>query len=175
MRKDIVKSTWVFCKKRKPSGEVSRCKSRLCVRGDLTKNTCTSDEVFAPVVDWIAVRMLFALGVVENWQTALTDFKNAFAQAKLPEPLCPELPPGFQHANPGHKDKVVRVNTSLCGDARAANLWCKKIAKTLINDLKFSAAELDPCLFVRHDCIVVLCVDDAIVLSRDRAGVGKLR
>ena len=109
--------------------------------------------------------MLFALGAVENWQTALIDFKNAFTQAKPPEPLHPEPPPGLQRANPGCKDKVVRVNTSLHGDVRAANLWCKKIAKTLANDLKFSAAELDPCLFIRHDCVVVLCVDDAIVLS----------
>ena len=36
-QKEIVKSTWVFRKKRKPSGEVTRYKSRLCVRGDLQK------------------------------------------------------------------------------------------------------------------------------------------
>ena len=95
------------------------------------KNTHTADEVFTPMVDWITVRMLFALGVVENWQTASIDFKNAFTQAKLPKPLHLELPPGLQHANPGHKDKVIQVNTSLCGDVRSADLWHKKIAKTL--------------------------------------------
>ena len=67
MRKDIIKSTWAFCKKRKPSGEVSQHKSRLCAHGDLTKDAHTANEVFAPVADWIAIRMLFALGVVGSF------------------------------------------------------------------------------------------------------------
>ena len=60
-RKEIVKSMWAFCKKRKPSGEVTRCKSRLCVRGDLQKATGTYDcnKTFAPVVEWVTVRSLF--------------------------------------------------------------------------------------------------------------------
>ena len=38
---DIVKTTWAFRKKRKPSGEVYRYKSRLCVRGDLQRESMT--------------------------------------------------------------------------------------------------------------------------------------
>ena len=49
----------------------------------------------------------------------------------------------------------------------AANLWYRKIASTLVDTLHFSSSELDPCLFIRQDCIIVLYVDDAIILARD--------
>ena len=176
MKKEIVKSTWAFRKKRKPSGEVSRFKSRLCVRGDLQrdKDKYGPNETFAPVVDWMTVRLLFTLGIVENWQTASIDFKNAFTQAHLPEPIYLELPPGLKEANPDLKDKVIKVNTSLYGDRRAACLWYNKIADTLVNKLKFKSSELDTCLFIRKDCIIVLYVDDAILMAKDEETLQKV-
>ena len=168
-KKEIVKSTWAFRKKRKPSGEVTRYKSRMCIRGDLQRNADTygPNQTFAPTVDWITVRLLFTLGLVEDWKTASIDFKNAFTQASLPEPIFLELPPGYKEANPTLKDKVIKVNTSLYGDVRAANLWYNKIAGTLVDDLGFRSSEMDPCLFIRSDCIIVLYVDDAILMARD--------
>ena len=68
--------------------------------------------------------MLFSLFVVEGWKTASIDFKNAFAQATLPKPIYLELPPGYVQSNPSAKDKVMKIVKSLCGDRRAANLWC---------------------------------------------------
>ena len=115
-----------------------------------------------PVVEWVTVRLLFTLGLVEDWKTASIDFANAFMQASLPEPIFLELPPGYAEANPELANKVIKVKTSLYGDRRAANLWYQKIAATLVDNLKFSSSELDPCLFIRQDCIIVLYVDDAI-------------
>ena len=173
--KEIVKSTWAFRKKRRASGEVYRYKSRYCVRGDtMSTEQYTSNDKFAPVVDWMTIRLLFTLGLVEGWSTASIDFKNAFTQAHLPEPLHPELPPGHLHANPELEGRVIWVNTSLYGDVRAANLWHGKIAKTLTETMKFSGSERDPCLFIRNDCIIVLCVDDAILLARDEASLTKV-
>ena len=173
--KQVVKSTWAFRKKRRASGEVSRYKSRFCVRGDTmpTEQYSTNDK-FAPVVEWTAVRLLFTLGLVEGWSTASIDFKNAFTQANLPEPLYLELPPGYLQANPEYASKVIRVNTSLYGDVRAANLWFWKISDTLTKTMGFTTSEHDPCLFFRDDCIMVLYVDDAILLSRDEASLVKV-
>ena len=175
-KKEIVKSTWAFRKKRKPSGEVTRYKSRLCVRGDLQKDKAQygPNETFAPVVEWMTVRLLFTLGLVEGWSTASVDFKNAFTQAKLPEPIYLELPPGLEKASPDYKGKLIEVKTSLYGDRRAANLWYRKIASTLVDDLKFKGSEIDPCLFVRRDCVIVLYVDDAILMSRNDASIDKV-
>ena len=174
MKKEIVKSTWAFRKKRAPgTGHVTKYKSRLCVRGDLQvdKDTYGPNQTFAPVVEWMSVRMLFTLSIIEKWSTASIDFKSAFTQASLPTPIYLEPPPGFLNGNPHMKDKVIKVKTSLYGDRRAANLWYKKIASTLTNNLKFHASEFDPCLFMRADCIILLYVDDAIVMGRNDEAV----
>ena len=174
---EIVKSTWAFRKKRKPSGEVTRHKSRLCVRGDIQRfaNSYGINETFAPTVEWVTMRLLFTLGIVEGWKTASIDFKNAFTQAKLPEPIYLEMPPGMTQANPQLRDKVIKVNTSLYGDRRAAALWYQKIAGTLTSTaMGFSTSEMDPCLFIREDCILVLYVDDAVLMARDDQALEKV-
>ena len=163
--KKVVKSMWAFRKKRKPNGDVSRYKARLVVRGDLQKQfyDFTSNDTFAPVVEWSTVRMLFSLGVLNNWKTASIDFKSAFTQAHLPEPIYLELPPGYAKANPHLSDHVMKITTSLYGDQRAANLWYNKIRSSLETELGFTCSEYDPCLFIRKDCILCLYVDDAIL------------
>ena len=175
-KQEIVRSTWAFRKKRAPgTGNITKYKSRLCVRGDLQvdKDTYGPNQTFAPVVDWMTVRLLFTLSIVEKWATASIDFKSAFTQAQLPTPIYLEPPPGFLTANPDKKDKVIKVKTSLYGDRRAANLWYKKIAKTLVEKLGFKISDFDPCLFIRHDCIILLYVDDAILMARDDATIVK--
>ncbi len=63
---------------------------------------------------------------------------------------------------------------SSCGHVQAANLWCGKIAKTLMQDMGFSGSELDPCLFICHNCIMLFCVDDAILLSCNDKSLAKV-
>eukprot|EP00977_Amphora_coffeiformis_P023186 scaffold12381_cov86-Amphora_coffeaeformis.AAC.2 len=72
----VIKSMWAFRCKRKPNGEISRYKVRLVVRGDLQRalSNYLSNETFAPVVEWSTVRMLFTLGVIQDWKSASIDF-----------------------------------------------------------------------------------------------------
>ena len=113
--------------------------------------------------------MLFSLGVMNDWCTASIDFKSAFTQAVLPEPLYMELPPGYVKVNPHLSDFVMKITTSLYGDQRAANLWYRKIRESLEKDLNFVCSEYDPCLFIRDDCLLCLYVDDAILHARSDA------
>jgi histone deacetylase 1/2 len=167
-KEQVVKSTWAFRRKRKPDGSLSRYKSRLCVRGDLQRGKYTTNETFAPVVDWSTVRMLFTLALVNNWESASIDFKNAFVQAQLPSPIYLELPPGYQRNNPKLLDHVMKIKTSLYGDRRAANLWYNKLRTELLSKhFNFKCSVFDPCLFIRDDCMLVVYVDDAIVFARD--------
>jgi hypothetical protein len=171
---EIVKTTWAFRKKRKPSGEVYRYKSRLCVRGDLQKGEYSTNETFAPVVEWSTVRMIFSLALIEGWVSASIDFTNAFAQANLPKPIFLELPPGYLEANPESHNKVMKIKKSLYGDRRAANLWYRKLRDTLIKDLGFHGSERDPCLFLKSDCAILLYVDDAVIFGKDNNTIEKV-
>jgi hypothetical protein len=170
LNEPVIKSMWAYRRKRKPDGTISRYKSRLVVRGDLQQGQFTSNETFAPVVEWSTVRMMFSLGVMRNWKTASIDFKSAFTQAQLPEPIYLELPPGYQKGNPELHDHVMKIKTSLYGDRRAANLWYAKIRQALESKaIGFTCSEFDPCLFIRSDCIICLYVDDAILHARNDA------
>jgi hypothetical protein len=172
---EIVKTTWAFRKKRKPSGELSRRKSRLCVRGDLQKGVYNTNETFAPVVEWSTIRMVFSLALLENWATASIDFKNAFAQATLPKPIYLDLPPGYLRANPQHNNLCLKVKRSLYGDRRAANLWYRKLRESLESpELGFKVSTMDPCLFMRHDCLIVLYVDDACCFAKSENVIGNV-
>ena len=176
LKKQVVKSLWAFRRKRRPDGTISRYKARLVVRGDLQKGQFSSDETFAPVVEWSTVRMLFSLGVMKDWKTASIDCKNAFTQGLMPEPIYLELPAGFQRANPELAGFVMKIKTSLYGDRRAANIWCRKVRKILTSkEIGFKCSDFDPCLFIRHDCMICLYVDDAIIHARDDATISSVK
>ena len=46
--------------------------------------------------------------------------------------------------------------------------------KSLIKDMGFTCSKMDPCLFVKNNCIVVLCMDDAIIFSKDKAEIERV-
>ena len=114
------------------------------------------------------------MSLVDGWETASVDFKNAFAQATLPKPVYLDLPPGCKAANPGSHGKVMKIKKSLHGDRRAANLWCRMIRKSLVEDMGFHVSEMDPCLFIKEGCAIITCVDDVIIFGRDNAHIEKV-
>ena len=174
---EIIPSTWVFKRKRKPDGSVSRLKARFCVRGDRQHETGqTQQETFAPVVDWGTLRLIFALTVQYDLASQHIDFKNAFVQSSLPAPIYLELPPGGYKSHPSNLGKILEVSKSLYGDRRAPKLWYEHCRKTLTSPAYgFTTHDsLDPCLFLRPDFAIVLYVDDAIVVGSNPAAVEAL-
>ena len=51
----ILPGTWVFCRKRAPTGIITKFKARYCVRGDLQEDI---PETYAPVVSWSTIRLV---------------------------------------------------------------------------------------------------------------------
>ncbi|KAL7565609.1 hypothetical protein ACA910_018971 [Epithemia clementina (nom. ined.)] len=114
--KEIVDCMWTLRKKRLPDGTISRYKARLVVRGDQQKAEINRENTFAPVTDWATVRLLLTLSLQFDLTTVSIDFKNAFVQSDLPEPIYLEMPQGYGE---GHADKVLEVTKSLYGDCLA--------------------------------------------------------
>jgi Reverse transcriptase (RNA-dependent DNA polymerase) len=131
-RKQIIKSTWAFRKKRRPNGEIHKYKARFVVRGDLQKLEDT-ESTYSPVVDWSTVRLLFVLTVaLAHLATKTIDFNADFVQSSLPEPIYLELPPGYSSSS---GDMVYKVVRSLYGDVRAAKLWNKHLRTICLTNL----------------------------------------
>jgi hypothetical protein len=128
--KQIIKSTWAFWKKRRPSGEVYKLKACFCVRGNL-QTLVESQSTFSPVVSWSTVQLLFVITVTHKLKSTTIDFNNELVQSPLPEPIHLELPPGY--VTPDSRDLVYKVSKSLYGDIRAAKLWYTRLQTILIN------------------------------------------
>jgi Reverse transcriptase (RNA-dependent DNA polymerase) len=154
--KQVVKSTWVFRQKRRPSGEIYKLKARFVVRGDL-QILDEPQSTFSPVVAWSTVRLLFVLTVAKRLRSTTIDFNNAFVQSTLPEPIYLELPPGYTSLK--DTDHVYKVSKSHYGDVWASKPRYTHLCTILIKQLKFTISNVDSCLFFRNDIIFVFYVD----------------
>jgi Reverse transcriptase (RNA-dependent DNA polymerase) len=167
---EIVPSTWVLRLKRAPDGTPVKHKARFCVRGD--KQTLIDEDVFAPVVEWSTVRLMFTMAVTKNLKTTQIDFRNAFVQSTLPEPIFLDLPPNNRYRR-SYPNKVLKVNKSLYGDKRAPKLWFNHLTTALLA-MGFNQSTMDQCLFLHPDGTVFhTYVDDGIFYHADQATIDK--
>ena len=113
--------------------------------------------------------MMFATSVQQELSSKMIDFKNAFVQSSLPEPIFLEVPPGGYANLDGFRGKVFKVKKSLYGDRRAPRLWYDHCRTTLESErYNFKVDDLvDSCLFLRPGLAIILYVDDAILISKD--------
>jgi hypothetical protein len=139
---------------------INKLKARFCVRGD-TQHLDAMATTYAPVVDWGTVRLLFTLSVAHQLPTKQIDFRNAFVQSSLPEPINLELSQGFDSDG-----KVLKVEKSLYGDKRAPKLWFEHLRDNLICDqLGFRQSKSDPCLFLKDGIAFITYVNDGIFVA----------
>ena len=70
---NILASTRAFRKMRYPDGLLKKFKARFCVRGDQQVDGVHVFEMFAPVIDWITVRILLILSMILSLETQQVD------------------------------------------------------------------------------------------------------
>lgn len=122
---------------------------------------------YAPVVSCAVVRMILVIAKLNHLYTQSINFVLAFPQAKLDVPVDMEIPAGFFPDSDGRKGMFVfTINKNLCGLKNAALNWFEILSKGL-EDCGFSSSEVDPYVFIRDNCIVIVYIDGFIVISRD--------
>ena len=89
----ILPGTWVFRRKRAPTGVIKKFKGQFCVRGDLQEGDF---DIFAPVVAWATICLVLVFALTQGWRLICIDFNNAFIQAELAEPVWIHLPRGYK-------------------------------------------------------------------------------
>ena len=155
----ILPVTWVFRRKRTPTGKIKKFKARLCVRGDLQEGDF---ETFSPVVAWSTIRVVLIFAIIHGWSLICVDFANAFVQATLEEPIWIHLPRGYKSTM--GSDTCLRLKKSLYGTANAPRLWYEHLVKFLLKD-GFRQSKEDECLSLKRDMILFLYVDDCGVTA----------
>ena len=157
----VLGSTWVFRCKLYPDGLVRKLKARFCVRGDPQIEGVDFFETFAPVVSWITNRLLLILSIHLNLSTMQVDYTSAFLHATLNDEVYVEMPRGYK--SPG---KVLKLNRSLYGLRQSPRNFFLHL-KSKLEGLDFVQSSADPCLFVRHNMICLVYVDDCLFFAPD--------
>ena len=94
------------------------------------------------------------------------DFVLESPQADLDFNVYMELPIGIYTPNGGQRYYVLKLNKPLYHLKQAITNWFEKL-KAGLNCRYFEQLQVNPCLFLRKDAIVLVFVDDYIILSKD--------
>ena len=92
--KRVVRTKWVFNRKRDSTGKVVRYRARLCAKGYSQKFGLDYDDVFAPVARYATFRFLISLKVKRGYNMMLLDVKHEFLNGKLDKEVYIEVPEG---------------------------------------------------------------------------------
>jgi hypothetical protein len=153
---------WVFTYKIDADGFLTRCRSRIVVRGDLQEES-TILSTYAATLAARSFRIACAIAAHFDLEMKQFDVVNAFVNAvrksEGPPVIC-KLPPGFER--PGY---VVEVDRALYGLRDSPALWYNDWTGTL-KSIGLQALKEETCIFVdaQYKVFVMFYVDDVQVL-----------
>ena len=168
---------WLFKIKEAADGSIARFKARCTVLGNLQQEGINFDEIFAPVVRYATMRILFAIaGAVRNLSLHQMDVNTAFLYGVMPasSAVYVSVPEGYpipEHLR-GKTNLCCRVKRALYGLKQSPRLWYKNIDATF-KTLGFSRCAFDPCLYYRQraetELYVTVYVDDLVMAGSSDA------
>ena len=118
--------------------------------------------------------MILTISEIAGWESWKIDYVLAFSQAPIDQDLYLHLPAGFNVTNnPLNKEYVLKLEKNLYGTKQAAANWFKMLKEGLEKQ-KFKPSNVDPCLFITHDCIIICYVDDCLIFSPQETTINEL-
>jgi transposase InsO family protein len=167
----VVSCKWVFLVKYGTDGRPERFKARLVARGFTQQYGIDYENTFAPVIRFESLRILLALAARFGWIIHLMDAQNAYLNSELDKTIYMEAPEGVEHL-PG---EVCELLKSIYGLKQSANLWNKKIIKTL-RSIGFKPTLADASVFTHpRGIIVALYVDDMLILAKSLKEIERVK
>ncbi len=105
-------------------------------------------------------------------------------QADLTDPVFMRLPQGWYlaldgtlqpHSDPKHHDTThyICLKKNLYGCKQAARNWFHFLKQGIV-DAGFQQSKIDPCLYLWHDCLLVVYIDDRLIFVKDDTTIDTL-
>ena len=162
----IVRLTWVHKVKLDDKGR-KFIKSRLALRGDMLEPgvSYNPDQLFVPCAAHRSLLFLSKLAAWHGHKLYGIDFKNAYLNARMHDPVYAYAPDGIDSEE--HSGMIWRVDGALYGAPQAGRRWYEILAPKL-EELGFRLLDSDLCMFVEKDkpirdaIIGIFHVDDLI-------------
>ena len=179
-RRKLLNAIWSYRRKRRPDGTLLKYKSRMCADGSQQQDGIdfSLDDLYSPVVQWSTVRLTLLLASLLGLKSRQIDYIQAFPQAPLDEDVYMRIPDGWhydksteklqQSDDPRDKDKshCIKLKRNLYGVRQASKNFFEHISDGLIKE-GFTPSFVDPCLWLRKDCMICLYVDDCIIYANN--------
>ena len=108
-------------------------------------------ETYAPVVQWMSVRIILTLEAIENLHTKAIDVVLTHPQADLDVDIYIELPQGLNVGTESGR-YVLKLQKNLYGLKQTGHNRFEKLSSTLGN-LSITPSKVDPCVFIGEDVI----------------------
>jgi hypothetical protein len=143
-KQKVIWSRWVFKVKHRPNKSVQKLKARLVAMDYSQVHGIDYSEVFAPTMCLKTLRLVLSLLAVRKWKGRQVDFKTAFLNGKLSEPVYMAQPPGFKDAE--HPDWVCEVERSIYGLKQSPREWNLELHAALIS-IGLTQSHYDPTLY----------------------------
>ncbi len=100
---------------------MERFKAHLVVCGCEQRKGIDFEETFAPIVKWVTIKVVVALGVQRRWIIHHLDVKMTFLNGELIEEVCMQQPLGF--VDLGKEKLVCRLQKTIYGLKQAPRAW----------------------------------------------------
>jgi hypothetical protein len=108
-RHQLIPMRWVFAYKSDELGYLTRCKARLCVRGDT--QILNDQDARTSTLAARTFRTLIAIMTRYDLETFQMDAVNAFLNSTLKEEVYCRYPPGLGH----HRSMILRLHKAVYG------------------------------------------------------------
>lgn len=151
--------------------EEPRYKSRLVAKRYAQMEGIDYNEVFAPVVKHVSIRLLLSAVVRYDMELEQLDVKTAFLHGVLKERVFMEQPEGY--VKKGKESMVCLLRKSLYGLKQSPREWNLRF-HTFMIESGYQRSEYDPCVYLKGSSIedmvyLLLYVDDMLIASKERA------
>ena len=123
------------------------------------------NEIHAPVLNEVGMRMMLLIAIKKGWLVRKLDVEAAFLLGKLKEEIFIVLPEGLEE----EKGKIGRLNSAIYGLAQAARVFFETVKKFLVDFMNFDVCISDSCIFIKHNIILGLYVDDILIIGENDA------
>jgi len=163
----------VFALKYTPTGFIDRYKARLVAQGFSQKPGEEFLETFSPTIRAESLRILLAIGAVEDLEIRQCDVVSAYPRSKLHATVYMR-PIIALRETLGLKDpqKVLQLHKSLYGLKQSGREWYIEACRGL-KTLGFEPLFSEPSIFwnAKAEQLIGLYVDDMLVLGKDLQAV----
>lgn len=142
----VIRCKWVFKVKHREDGSVLKLKAPLIAMAFSQVQGLDFSEVFAPTLQMESLRLVFALLGHKDWVGRQIDFKTAFLNGRLDEPVYMSQPPGFE--DPSRPDWVCEVSRAIYGLRQSPRQWNLELSSAMTS-LGMTQSSYDPSLFYK--------------------------